>query len=195
MKTLRQTFRDRLFTPHGSSGFTLIETLAAISLLSVAIMAPMTLTTRSLAASYYARDQVTAYYLAQEAIETLRSIRDGQILKIVQSTDPSSINIFGSIEPYINNGQPFIIDALDSTITQCPTPPTPCSPIQTNATRTLYGYEIGWTDTNFTRTVTARKIKIDSNDEIRVTVEVSWKTGSFQTRKFSISVNLYRWIQ
>ena len=49
-------------------GFTLIETLVAVSLLTVAIVAPMTLTARSLSAAYYARDQITAFHLAQEAI-------------------------------------------------------------------------------------------------------------------------------
>ena len=65
-----------------NSGFTLIETLVAISLLSVSIVAPMALASQSLAAAYYARDQITAYHLAQEAIEAMRSIRDRQILKL-----------------------------------------------------------------------------------------------------------------
>ena len=47
-------------------GFTLIETLVAISLLMVAIVAPMSLTARSLATAYYARDQITAFHLAQK---------------------------------------------------------------------------------------------------------------------------------
>src|SRR3989344_5745503 len=63
-----------------SRGFTLIETLVAVTLLSVAITAPMSLTTRSLAAAYYARDQITAFHLAQEAIESVRHARDHNIL-------------------------------------------------------------------------------------------------------------------
>src|SRR3989338_949042 len=67
-----------------SPGFTLIETLVAISLLTIAIIAPMALTAQSLATAYYARDQITAFYMAQEAIEGVRALRDGQILLISQ---------------------------------------------------------------------------------------------------------------
>ena len=65
-----------------SRGMTLIETLVAISILAVAIVAPMTLTMQSLSSAYYARDQVVASNLAQEAIESVRAVRDGNILRI-----------------------------------------------------------------------------------------------------------------
>ena len=68
-----------------SKGFTLIETMVAISILMVAIVAPMSLAAQSLSAAYYARDQITAFYLAQEGIEVVRSVRDTNILKIAGS--------------------------------------------------------------------------------------------------------------
>src|SRR3972149_102217 len=80
-----------------SRGFTLIETLVAISLLSIAIVAPMSLTSQSLTAAYYARDQVTAFNLAQEGLEAVRAFRDGQVLQISQSAAASGINLFGAI--------------------------------------------------------------------------------------------------
>lgn len=57
-------------------GFTILETLVAISILILAITAPLAIIAQALRSSYYARDQVTAYYLAQEAIEFLRNTRD-----------------------------------------------------------------------------------------------------------------------
>jgi Tfp pilus assembly protein PilV len=177
-----------------ASGFTLIETLVAISLLMTAIVAPIALTTQSLVSAYYARDQITAYYLAQEAIEALRQIRDGRILQISQNSNASGINIFG---PIPLNDQPFIIDARKTDATQAITNCSgTCPPLQTDGT--FYGYagsgETGWVDTNFTRTVKAHVVG-GSQDEIRITVTVSWKTGTIQTRTFSISENLYRWVQ
>ena len=53
-------------------GFTLVETLAAITLIMVAIVAPMGLTVQSLSVAYYARDQITASNLAQEGIEAVK---------------------------------------------------------------------------------------------------------------------------
>ena len=62
------------------TGFTLLETLVAITLLTIAIVAPMSLTTQALGSAYYARDQITASYLAQEGLEAVRSVRDANII-------------------------------------------------------------------------------------------------------------------
>src|SRR3989344_8445575 len=171
-----------------SRGFTLVETLVAVMLLSVAVVAPMSLAAKSLGSAYYARDQITAFYLAQEAIEALRSIRDSQILVIAQSSSGAP-DIFGSI-PHDNS--PFTIDArkIDPAGAILPCSGS-CPALQTDGT--LYGYEAGWADSNFTRTVRAYYVG-GSFDEIRVTVTVEWQTGPIQKRTFSISENLYRWV-
>ncbi len=170
------------------TGFTLIETMVAITLLTVAIVAPMSLTAQSLGAAYYARDQITAFYLAQEAIESVRAIRDSQILQIAQSSNASSIDLFGSIP----KNTPFTIDATKSkpsdAISTCS---GTCPPLQTDGT--LYGYNSGWTNTNFTRTVLVSYVA-GTQDEIRVSVTVTWQTQGIQARSFTISSDLYRWV-
>lgn len=57
-------------------GFTLIETLVAISILLVAITGPLSVIATSLRSSYFSRDEITASYLAQEPIEFIRNMRD-----------------------------------------------------------------------------------------------------------------------
>lgn len=57
-------------------GFTIVETLVAITILMIAIVGPMTIAQRGLMASIYARDQVTASYLAQDAMEYMINFRD-----------------------------------------------------------------------------------------------------------------------
>ncbi len=174
-------------------GFTLIETMVAISLLTVAIVAPMSLASHSLSSAYYARDQITAFFLAQEAIEAVRAVRDAQVLEIAQTADGGGVNLFGAI-PIGTGGspRPFTIDARKpsdiSAIEECD---GACPPLQTDGT--LYGYASGWANSNFTRTITASFVG-GGQDEIRVSVLVSWKTGALQTRSFSISENLYRWV-
>ena len=177
--------------------FTLIETLVAISLLVIAVVAPLSLATQSLESAYYARDQITAFYLAQEAIEAVRSVRDGNILTIAENQGGacSPMTLFCGIIPTgETTSGPFRIDAsqISSTITPCSEDPGGvCEPLETDGT--LYGYGNGWTPTNFTRTVTASYTDA-SQDEVRVTVTVSWKTGAFNTRSFSISEDMYRWV-
>ncbi len=194
-----------LFRYVKSAGFTLIETMVAITLLSVAIVAPMALTAQSLASAYYARDQITAFYLAQEAIEAVRAIRDAQILQIAQSSGGSQINLFGSIP---TDNTPFTIDARQTNpataITACNSTDANgkivCPPLKTDGT--LYGYNADWADSNFTRTIRACYVQPNqqnlcnstASDEVRLTATVTWKTGAFQERSFSISENLYRWV-
>jgi Tfp pilus assembly protein PilV len=60
-------------------GFTIIETLVAVTILMLAIVGPMTVSQKSLVASIYAKDQVIATYLAQDAMEYLKNKRDTYI--------------------------------------------------------------------------------------------------------------------
>jgi prepilin-type N-terminal cleavage/methylation domain-containing protein len=168
-------------------GMTLIETLVAITILTVAIISPMSLTMQSLSASYYARDQIVAFNLGQEAIESVRSIRDGNILRIAYDQPDSECSPM-TLLCKIPIGTPFVIDTRDNTITQCT---GECPPLQTDGD--LYGYDSGWADTRFTRTVSADFVE-GTTDEIRVSVTVTWIAGPRQTRTFTIYENLYRWV-
>lgn len=60
--------------------FTLVETLIAIAVLTVAIAIPYESAERALIASYTARDQLTAASLAQEGLEFVRSVRDSNYI-------------------------------------------------------------------------------------------------------------------
>lgn len=61
-------------------GFTLVETLVAISILVIAIAGPMTMAAKGLQSTYHAKNQLVAVHLAQEAIEIVRMKRDNYTL-------------------------------------------------------------------------------------------------------------------
>lgn len=171
-------------TCRASRGFTLIETMVAIALLTISIVAPMSLTTQSLASAYYARDQITAFHLAQEAIESVRHVRDGNVLKNALGT-PTDL-LAG-----IPSGTPFTIDTTnDDRMAAC----SGTCQVLRKSNGGLYGYDATWTPTYFTRTATATLVPESNDDEINVTVTVEWKTGSFNSRTFTISENLFRWV-
>jgi len=170
--------------------FTLIETLVAISLLTIAIVAPMTLTTQSLSAAFHARDQITAFNLAQEGLEAVRAVRDGQILTIAKNTG-GAVDLFGDIPVSAD----FIVDSRVSDPAEamqlCD---GVCPYLQTDGS--LYGYDpdtTTWVPTRFRRTLHAEHVA-GSEDEIRLSVTVSWRTGAQQERTFTIFENLYRWV-
>lgn len=60
-------------------GFTIIETLVAITILMIAISGPLTVAFQGLAAADQARNQMTATLLAQDAMEYIHNIKDNNI--------------------------------------------------------------------------------------------------------------------
>ena len=186
-------------------GFTLIETLAAVVLLTISITAPMLLTVRSLSSAYYARDQFTAFYLAQEAIEAVHQVRDNQILTIAKTSAggidlfPCAIDGTGGTAPKsftVDGRPPAPADVIRTTgsVGACinSSDPNSCPPLESDGQ--LYGYEMGWSNTNFTRYVNACYVGGDTN-EVQISVTVKWQTAAQNERTFTISENMYRWIQ
>src|SRR3989338_9606391 len=70
------------------TGFTLIETLVAVTILTFAVVGPMFTASRSIVAAQLANDQITASYLAQEGIEYVREVRDNAYLDAYQDDGP-----------------------------------------------------------------------------------------------------------
>ena len=166
-------------------GFTLVETMVAISLLTVSIIAPMALTTQSLQSAYYARDQIIASNLAQEGIELVRNHRDDNILLSAEGTPTDILN-------GIPINQPFTVDATKTFATEIQScGGSACPLLQTDGI--LYGYSIG-TTTPFLRTVLATYVNATNQDEIRLQITVTWQTGSYASRSIVLYEDLYRWV-
>ncbi len=61
-------------------GFTLIETLVAVTIITVAVSGAIFSANRSIVAAQISRDRLTASYLAQEGVEYIRAMRDDAFL-------------------------------------------------------------------------------------------------------------------
>lgn len=161
-----------------NTGFTLLETLVAISILLLSISAPLTIASRGLAASFVARDQITAFYLAQDAIEFIRNTRDNNFL-----SDANWLNGFSDLI-----GAPFTVDTIDGDMTPCPL--GVCQALNYNDSNGFYSYGSG-DPSIFTRSVSIQTTD-DNTDEIIVSVTISWSTKTFD-RTFSVKENLLDW--
>ena len=62
------------------SGFTLVEVLVAIAIFSLAVTALMAALASGISNTTFAKQKMTATYLAQEGIEYVRNVRDNAIL-------------------------------------------------------------------------------------------------------------------
>ncbi len=73
------------------TGFTLIEAMVAVTILTLSIAGPLVAANSAFVASLIARDRLTASYLAQEGIEYVRAMRDKEFLTAYPSGDGWSV--------------------------------------------------------------------------------------------------------
>ena len=183
-------------------GLTMVETLVAISILTIAVVGPLGIIAQALHSSYYTRDQMTAYYLAQEAVEYVRNLRDTEGIAITkiyvddpENTDPHPWldTVLSSTTPSI---YPFINPVLGSN-------PTTYSLVRDNVgvykfvgcavdgcdhlklQDGVYGTDnSAASDSNFVREIYFRRTPGSPGDsqEFMMVVNVYWKTGSYQAK-------------
>ncbi|MEX0652401.1 MAG: type II secretion system protein [Candidatus Paceibacterota bacterium] len=165
-------------TKKRNKGFTLIETLVAVSILLLSISAPLTIASKGLASSYFARDQVTAFYLAQDAVEYIRNTRD---------------NTYHAGSGWLSgfpdtNGELFTVDTTDGDMELCPV--DGCPRLDYNSTNGFYSHDdASGSDSIFTRSVSIGTV---NSQEVSVSVTVSWVAGTF-SKSFSVKENILDW--
>jgi type II secretion system protein I len=183
---------NRKFKKKYSAGFTLIELLVAISILSISILAAYTAVSNNIKGQTFAEDQVIAYYLADEGIESIRNIRDqNNIANIVnQSNGSSQVSWLSGISSACV-GTSCSVDSPLLKIAACPGDSTTCPYLNMNTTSGLYGYTAssGWVTTQFKRGIS---VQIISGTEIKVMCTVSWVTNGVP-KSYVLSENMLEW--
>ena len=161
--------------------FTLVETLVAISILLLALAGPMSIAARALSSAYYARDEVGAYYLAQEGIEYVRAVRDQNFLTSspwLAGLDSSA----GSDKDCITFS--CMVDVPNFSHSVCS---GVCSKLLVTSSGGLYNKASG-AESPYTRVLTIEPV---SANEVAVKVTVSWMSGRIP-RTFQLVDHLFR---
>ncbi|MBU3968647.1 type II secretion system GspH family protein [Patescibacteria group bacterium] len=159
-----------------NSGFTLVETLIAITILVSAIVGPMVVVQKSLSSANFAKSQIISFHLAGEAIEYIRNKRDGNTL--------SGVSWINGLSECID--KKCAVDTVNDTISQCS---ENCPNLQFDSINGFYGYDSNWEDSIFNRVV---EIKSINEEELSILVTIFWKSGVF-TKEFSVRENLFNW--
>jgi prepilin-type N-terminal cleavage/methylation domain-containing protein len=164
-------------------GFTLLETLIGIAIVLVAITATFGATQSGLQSAVESRDQIAAFYLAQEGIEYIRNVRDTNGI----NSQPWLTGIAAIATDPCFPGKSCIVDAVKSQTN----PPTACSggislpcpylrqDLTTGSTTYgMYGYTSTgpnpWTLTKFNRQIQIQTVSVN---EVAVTVTMKWGNG------------------
>lgn len=191
----------------GCRGFTLIETMVSIFILTTALVSMLSLTTSSLFASKYANNEITASYLLQEAIDYIRSDRDSIAF---QQADYEGGGWSNFIKKYDTDGGCFTQDGCYIDITKSSpniyscVPPSPawgtliCPVLKYDASasspssKNFYNYVSTLKDSNFNRKIKMVK-NLSNPDEIYITVTLEWLNGSV-VRSRTLRSSLLNWI-
>jgi prepilin-type N-terminal cleavage/methylation domain-containing protein len=123
-----------------SHGFTLIETMVAVTILALSVAGPLFTASRVLVATEISRDKLIASYFAQEGIEKVRATRDDAYLAAYYRTPTPGTDTSSAWNDFL---------APLGTVTVSYTPEAS----QTSFTRTVVPFVSSPTDEKITSTV------------------------------------------
>lgn len=168
-------------------GFTLVETLVAITILLLVVIGPMTIAQKGMQNAYFANEQTTAVFLAQEGIETIRKVRDNKALLEMKNGTNNTADWINALDASCKNtGVGCDVDIANGQYRSCASLSN-CVIERNSGAGALYGYGTGWTATPYTRVITVGAERLGGWP---VTVRVSWNSNLLGARY----VELYTWI-
>lgn len=166
-------------------GFTLIEALVAIFILTASITALMTVVSQSVFNSSYIKNKAVAISLAQEGMELVRNMQDSALLNNTYATfDDLGMDMF---QPCIFNDGMCTIDPFSLAAQACPN--QECPPLLISDTG-YFNYSFGDVSP-FTRSISIVSTSPNSGS---VQVQVSWEQGSI-LRDVTYQSDLFLWIE
>ncbi len=181
--------------PKFTTGFTLVEALVAISILSLSVVGAFGVAQGGLQSSFFARDQMTAYYLAQEAVEMVKNKRHTDILNgdhwlnglVEGQGGPCTGSSYCRVDASVSS----------SNFTNCSGFNANCSKLYLDASNGFYTHEPDSgsnAETKFKRLLKIEVINIPGEGQVaaKVTAEVQWTHGA-GTRDFEIVEYIFEW--
>lgn len=180
-----------------SRGFTLIETMLAVLLLTTAIAGPLTIASRGLMAAVVAKDQITAFYLAQDAMEYVRFVRDSACLTAGPQTVAGGCpqgSWLTRLAPCVSadGTASCTVDSIQDTITAY----SAGSELKYDTANKFFSYTTGaQTPQRYNRRVYIQHNPSGTTpDEALVTVTVTWSDIAGVTHApITIRESLFRW--
>ena len=173
-------------------GFTLMEAVVAIFVIITGIVGVMTLITHTITSAQISKDRLTAAYLAQEGLEIVRNIRDGNWLEGRSLPSPESTPIpwndgIGAGEWEADYASQGLVDDYDGDY------------LNVDDANGLYSYSSG-VPTKIKRKITISDV-IDLTtppdgkaDVFTVSVLVEWEIAG-KTYPLSAKEKLYNWLR
>src|SRR3989344_2041677 len=166
-----------------NKGFTIIESLIAITILLVAIAGTGSAIQTGISSYIYSKEQTIAFYLAQEGFEQIRNIRDEN--KLNNRNWLTGLSLNASDPCYFGNA--CTVEPVASALaTRCASGPGQCPILRQDSTTGFFVYNSAWPVTVFRREIVLENI---NDHEVAIRVTVDWSKG-LSTRKFEARENI-----
>lgn len=164
------------------NGFTLIETMVALTIITFAILGPISLATYSIKMSTLSKNNVIASFLAQDAMEYIKNWRDNNYLN--SENWLFKLNACNNSDCYLDTTIPW--DVSGTAIANCA---GSCPLLKYDDTLKKYNHSTG-VDTVFMRKFTLEKDVSDR--EARISITVSWE-DKFGSHSFIWEDHIFDW--
>lgn len=192
-----------------NDGFTIVEAVIAVFILSISISAMLGLTVSSYSSAKYANNEITANYLMQETVDSIRNSRDTMVFQqnVPWITFLDEYGKAGSTNCFSSNGCNIATESFDSSnpsqsVLSCNeslgSSKIPCSSLKFTSNDSVANYTNYFYSTNGTGSSSGfkRQVKmvndISKPNEVEVTATVEYPYGTtFKTK--TLKMNLLNW--
>ncbi len=187
------------FLKQKNTAFTLVETLVALSIFTVSVLALLVILTQGISDTGYAKKKILATYLNQEGVEYIRNIRDTFVLysggsqtgwnglntKLINASCQTNNGCYFDDQNlnYSNPSQPMAGITMNACGSSCPA-------LLYEGTTGKYGYLSG-INSGFIRKI--QVVPISAN-ETKVFSTIYWTQGS-GGYNITFSESLFNWVE
>lgn len=173
---------------HIYGGYSLVEVLVAISVLLISIVGPLTIASKGLQNSIFAKQQNIAFFLAQEGLESIIKIREEGGVKAYALTGeaggPTAWDDIAALDSFDCTAEtPCGVDIDDFTVFNCDD--RTCNLYLFESGRARYRHSSSGTETPY-----RREIVLDVNDS-RAYVESTVTWGESEDKKVRLATYIY----
>ena len=177
------------------SGFTLIETMVALTLVTAALVGPFALAVRGVISARLFKDRLIAFNLAQEGLEITRHLRENNVIRGHHWRGLAGPCSAGDLCTRLDDFSAYFLDVYTAPWGPA-RPPMPSSLLTYDAATALYSHAATGAATPFQRTVAISTPggSPDTNPQMLVVVTVNW-TELGLPREVRLEEVLYNWRQ
>jgi prepilin-type N-terminal cleavage/methylation domain-containing protein len=170
------------------AGFTIIETLVALTIFSIAIAGIITVSVQGGISTTSAKNAMIGRYLAEEGVELIRSKRDTSVLSQPGLPEDGWNDFVTAATSACTTSSPCDVLVRTPGLDFYSCGSTSCAPLVYDADG-FYTHAPTGTETPFSRAIT---VVPSGTDELYVTSTVSWMDGEV-ARQAVMQESLYNW--